>query len=367
MMALGLLLHGAASYRVRVPARWHFDDPSASVLCDWLVAFIHMFRMPAFFVMAGFFGALLLERRGVRGLVMDRLRRVGLVFVLAWPLVLATLGTGAAFAQARLTQGYGAAFESAFAVLRSGAWLRPSTVHLWFLYQLLLFYAAALVLVSVGRRLPSATQRLRRAFRRAIDSPLRVVWFAIPTAGLLLPMRSLAFDTDASLLPAPRVLVAYFFVFGVGWLLYAERERLPQLAARVWTNLALGSVATVAWVVVVVRILGGGFPGARAVAVLLCGLATWHLVFGLTGLFLRHAASQSRRRRWLSDASYWIYLVHLPLLVWLAGVLAPWRAPALLKLGAVLAVATPTVLLTYRVLVRPTAIGVLLNGRRYRD
>ena len=38
--------------------------------------FIHSFRMPTFFVLAGFFAMLLAEKRGLRGMSLDRMRRV---------------------------------------------------------------------------------------------------------------------------------------------------------------------------------------------------------------------------------------------------------------------------------------------------
>ena len=69
-------------------------------------------------------------------------------------------------------------------------------------------------------------------------------------------------------------------------------------------------------------------------------------------------------RRYLADASYWVYLVHLPLVM--AGqvlvLAAPW--PWFVKLGAVVASVTAISLLSYELLVRHTFLGRLLNGRR---
>ena len=50
-------------------------------VADLLAAFIHTFRMPVFFILAGFFVALLLQSRGPAGLAAHRLRRLGLPFV----------------------------------------------------------------------------------------------------------------------------------------------------------------------------------------------------------------------------------------------------------------------------------------------
>jgi peptidoglycan/LPS O-acetylase OafA/YrhL len=69
--------------------------------------------------------------------------------------------------------------------------------------------------------------------------------------------------------------------------------------------------------------------------------------------------------RYLSDASYWLYLVHLPITIWMPGLMNGWDGSALVKSALTLAVTTVVSLFTYHHLVRSTAIGVLLSGRRY--
>lgn len=57
MMLLGVVLHSAASYTVnaeRTP--WPYQDAQTTVGFDLLVFTIHIFRMPVFFLVAGFFG-----------------------------------------------------------------------------------------------------------------------------------------------------------------------------------------------------------------------------------------------------------------------------------------------------------------------
>ena len=80
--------------------------------------------------------------------------------------------------------------------------------------------------------------------------------------------------------------------------------------------------------------------------------------------------------RWLADSSYWIYIIHLPVVTFLTFYLAHldrrgrleeltgfgWGAE--LKFLAACAVTTAIGIVTYRYLVRYTPIGTLLNGRR---
>ena len=69
-------------------------------------------------------------------------------------------------------------------------------------------------------------------------------------------------------------------------------------------------------------------------------------------------------RRYLADASYWIYIVHLPLVMvgqtLVLGLAAPWWLKASLVIGGTVLIS----LITYELLVRHTFMGRWLNGRR---
>ena len=63
MMWLGIVIHVAVIHMTRDnPLPW--QDGARTKVADLLVAFIHAFRMPVFFILAGFFVALLLRSRG---------------------------------------------------------------------------------------------------------------------------------------------------------------------------------------------------------------------------------------------------------------------------------------------------------------
>jgi ABC-type multidrug transport system ATPase subunit len=69
--------------------------------------------------------------------------------------------------------------------------------------------------------------------------------------------------------------------------------------------------------------------------------------------------------RYTADASYWIYLVHMPIVVALQVMVGdlPWHWS--LKFPLVLFVSLAVLFASYRYLVRPTFIGQVLNGRKY--
>src|SRR5258705_1134975 len=84
MMLLGIVLHSATFYLAAPPPHLPIPtDPHTSLVMDAIFDLIHSFRMPTFFVLAGFFTALLVEKRGVVGAYRNRLARVAAPFAAA--------------------------------------------------------------------------------------------------------------------------------------------------------------------------------------------------------------------------------------------------------------------------------------------
>jgi peptidoglycan/LPS O-acetylase OafA/YrhL len=77
-------------------------------------------------------------------------------------------------------------------------------------------------------------------------------------------------------------------------------------------------------------------------------------------------ASERRGVRYLSDASYWMYVVHLPLVMAAQWWVRDWDVPAIPKFVLVCMGISAVLLASYRALVRYTPIGTMLNGRRIR-
>jgi peptidoglycan/LPS O-acetylase OafA/YrhL len=101
MLLLGLVLHTFVSYQVvSAGAAWPYKDALTTPVADYVVAYIHVFRMPIFFVLAGFFAAMLDLKRGALGMLDNRARRIlipgALALLVLFPL---TIG-GFAFANA---------------------------------------------------------------------------------------------------------------------------------------------------------------------------------------------------------------------------------------------------------------------------
>ena len=76
----------------------------------------------------------------------------------------------------------------------------------------------------------------------------------------------------------------------------------------------------------------------------------------------------SKPRAWLSylaDSSYWVYLVHMPMTIGLGALMFGLDWPAGVKMAVNIAATSALSLASYQLLVRHTAVSVLLNGRRH--
>jgi hypothetical protein len=204
MMLLGLVLHSAASYtQTPLGWEWPYHDQNTSVAFDLVIFFIHLFRMPVFFVVAGFFGALLYHRSGLIGFARNRGMRVLLPLLMFWGVMIPLVAFGFIFS---IRQAGGPMpWEH---ITEQSPLRQPILGHLWFLYYLLLFYAAAALAVPVAARLPDGVRRRADLTTRSVATRW---WGTVVLAGVttmtLIPMKAPGLESSPALLPLPRVVV----------------------------------------------------------------------------------------------------------------------------------------------------------------
>ncbi len=389
-MLLGIVLHGSLPYFSRMAgfeSIWPADDDQSTLL--FLVfEFIHTWRMPTFFLLAGFFAHLVLDRRSTSAFALDRLKRIAL------PLALFGAVMAVIIPPIWVYGWYGVISLEIFRdVLKDRQDLDSSgelVAHLWFLYYLLLLYAALIAFRLLGG-LRCAQALVRPAGRIPLGACLgNAVYARIPLllilgAVLLLVLRA---GNESKPIWPPNVMDvlygALFFFYGYG--LYARRKLIDRLRGS-GTLAALWAIAAVVFLVHLALIgaideaskqsvneatteflwlVGTVFYGASAVL----------FSIGLVGLFERLLRVPRPWVRWLADSSYWIYIIHLPAVTFLTFYLAHldrqgwlkyltgfgWSAE--LKFLAACVATGVLGIVTYRYLVRHTPLGTLLNGKR---
>jgi peptidoglycan/LPS O-acetylase OafA/YrhL len=96
-------------------------------------------------------------------------------------------------------------------------------------------------------------------------------------------------------------------------------------------------------------------------------LVSWLSIFGVMGLALRHWKTDRPAFRYLADASYWIYIIHLPVVGLSNIALQQLTIGALPKFLSTALISLTVAVLSYRAFVRYTWIGRALHGARTRE
>lgn len=371
MLLLGVFLHVSLSYfpnqpGMRDPGRWYFYDNAESWLAVVFYVPVHIYRLPIFFVLAGFFTLLLISRRSLKTMVINRLQRVALPLILAILVLLPLMHAATRFACLQP----GSAIMTSYG--RNDVWhfLWNDLHYLWFLWHLLLL---CLITAVAGQLLQNANHRLQDTVRHLgefmVCSRVGIGVLVVLTTLLNIKMQPWPgfVETNTTYIPAGHVLAAYGVYFFYGLALYANRQVLDQIALRPWRCLTIGVVLLAVYGMLLLAHMQQNTEVVWMPLVLasVSAVAGWAMIWGVMGVAIRYCQQPNAVIRYVADSSYWVYLAHMPVLFLVQGWLAPLDVTGMAKLCYASALTMTICMISYQLLVRDTAIGVLLNGRRH--
>lgn len=226
--------------------------------------------------------------------------------------------------------------------------------HLWFLWFLCWLVAGFGLLAWAAGLL-----RLPRLPGGLVLSPLRLLWLLplalVPQLFMGVLGATVGPDTSAGVIPYPHLLAYYAVFFLAGAVYHDADDRDGRLGRWWWVWLGVAAAAFVP---------AKEHVGDPVVSGPLQVVYAWAMTFGLFGLFRRTLNAENRVVRYVSDSAYWLYLVHLPLVVAAQAWVREWEYPGWAKFAGICVGSTAVLLLSYQLLVRHTYVGVILNGRR---
>ena len=250
----------------------------------------------------------------------------------------------------------------------------PAFHHLWFLFYLMIVIFLFALVMWIAKK-----WNFRTWADWTIKMPMCLLWLLPLTFLAQITMwQSFGPDTHTGPIPWPPKVFYYAIFFGFGALCYGRDTFEEHLGKYWWLSFTIA---------VPVLLLGVGFLETRnvqlgtqlsqgnlkpivsshliasACMVLYC----WLVIFGFIGVFRQFFSGESKTIRYLSDSSYWLYMAHMPLMMFLQGLVAPWAMPSLVKFLLVCGVTVGLLLLMYEYVIRYTFIGTLLNGKRTRE
>jgi glucan biosynthesis protein C len=357
-MLAGVLFHAGLAHSVLVHGYWPTADEGRSILVDAVAWFSHLFRMPLFFVVAGFFAALLTQKRGIGAMLGNRFARVFLPFVLFWPILYLTMGWLITYAADHVEN-----LSPLLAMVKK--WLAdsnrptapPTLMHLWFLPYLMCFCILVWVANTLEVKWP---HRWFESVRVGVFVGLAPIALVPALIGVPAPL-----PAPESFFPQWWALVFYGLYFFFGYRLFHNStliERIRPLAPRLLVASLVGYVLFF----LLLRMQNHAHPASSVhvlQALLQAGVGFWMtltcLIFGK-----RWLDRGNRFLRYLAEASYWAYIVHLPILFVIQYSMMDVRAHWSLKFIFACAATLGIAFASYQLLVRNTVLGQFLNGSR---
>lgn len=228
-MALGVFFHAGLIYKTQ--GAWRVGSAEqGSPIFDYMTSFLHSFRMYAFYIIGGFFFAMVCKKKGDLGVVKDRFLRLGI------PLLFVGAFLNPWMNWASTNHAY---TQSILLAIWRGEWLG----HLWFIGNLLIYCIVSVKLVHL-------VEGLALKIRKPIHSYTLIVLFAVLSLLIAvlvyfgmpanIPHNVLFFSPNKLLYYAP------YFLFGIflyeSKVLYYELTNPLKVACVLCVGLAVQTV-----------------------------------------------------------------------------------------------------------------------------
>ena len=409
-MLLGIILHITIFF---VPAGtyvyWGVGEYNGDPINLILTELVHLFRMQLFFMMAGFFAELVIEHKGLKHLVKDRIKRIFVPFVVGvlillpvHSLLINLIGTFSDYhswygdylvGMSVLEQVTAVAF---FGMFGGETFQNDGLMHLWFIYYLLIIYALHLVLrITCKPLLDYLVKSFGMVFCFAVDRKYRILLLGLISFPFQYSLTSVFFWPTGLNAP-PNHLAFYFMFYIAGVVLYQNRYLLEKLASYGWFYLMfsipfavyiyepsqrLDDSASIIRDIThwsVFDLSEGRFTGwqlrsegifhnewSKVVVVFIRAQLCWAMCLAFIGLAHKYLNRPSPIVRYLADSAYWVYWIHLPITFSISKYFQQMGyVNSLIRSYLVLAISVVLIYWSYNTFVRYTLLGDYFMGRR---
>ena len=366
-MFIGVIFHAALAYSPLFQYLWFTSGTENSSLIDIVILFTHVFRMPIFFLISGFFAIMLIQKRGISGFIKNRAIRILLPFIIFLPLLGVSLIIIIGWALGNV-DNLSPMLQFIKIMQNNPDAPSPSlsTGHLWFLFNLFLFGLTTAVLYKFNFFQSKLVKQI---------SSTKFIVFVLPL--LMIP----AMYSQPAPLPAAEKLYPELWSFGVyglffilGCLIFLKQSLLDDLEPYINKLLVISIIAygvfyslipaTISQEKIMIIMTNGFVPtwDHIYVAIFEAFIAVYMTIYCLL-IGRKFLNKKTKLLKFISNSSYWVYLIHLPVLLmiqfWLADIEMNMWFKFFISTFCTLLIS----LLSYQLLVRRTPIGWLLNGK----
>ncbi len=337
LMLIGIVYHSAQVYS---SSKWRISCNDTNVVFDYIISFVHSFRMESFYLISGFFSAMLIRKYGHNKFLVNRIARFLIpIFTLGLPLNY-------------LMDLYSANRPSSLAEIVNlnyffnGSWIG----HLWFVANLTIYVILSLYIYKL---IPYKIKNKFYYYLSFCIIPifqfliLRIVW-RLPEP----------FDGSSIFIFNTGLLYSYLPYFLLGMFLFKNKVFLQHISGNFYELLLI---------LILLLITKNRFNNEYIVE-LLVNINKVALVYLTIGFFYNFFDFNNHYIKNISIASYSIYIVHQPIVVALSYFLVKTNINNFLQFFIVI---TLTYFLGYAfhfsIVERNDLLKFLLNGKIYRS
>ena len=377
-MLLGVVFHGALAYSLLMKSIWPISHVDSSRIVDVFTSLSHTFRMPLFFLISGFFSHYLYSTRGKMEFIIHRLKRITLPFLVFWPIIaFAIFGS-------LMMIAFQFSVSSPSLDLLVNSFENPGhstspplgTFHLWFLYYLTWFSLLATVMAYLSSK-SKFVLKLFKKMSQILSHPMALL--------LLLPLMTIpSLYSQYIPIPAPEYWQPQLWPFGfygmhffMGWILFGKQEAMERIKPYSWLMLIICLSSFYFYMsnipqtltmreIFIIMTDGPTRNSKHLIMSITASVLSWHLCYLSLILGKQFLNWSHSIIRYLSDASYWIYIIHLPIIFLCQGYLQSFQIPMFVEFLLTMVITFSVGFLTYSMLVKYTWIGWLLKGKRTR-
>lgn len=307
---------------------------------DWFAAAVYPWFMVLLFVVAGMSSRFALEKRSPKAFLKERAVKLLVpstlgLFVLHWVTGYLNIKLGGGLDYIPKALIYPIAAVS-------------GTGPLWFAQMLFVFSAVLLLLKKADRRDLLWTWCGKLPLWLSLTAPLLLLWGGSKVGNLpVLTMYRFGI---------------YFVAFLVGYYLFSHDHVMDWLAKRWW---AFAAAAVCAGGIYLTRWGGTDYTAPACLESLVTNAYAWTAALALLGAFRRWLDRTDALCRYLTRASFGLYVLHYPVFLWVGyGLTAYGGFPAGVNYLLLAAAGTALTFAAYELLRRIPVIRFLVLGQR---
>ncbi len=382
---LGIIMHTSIAFSTANFYKWYIKTDHPSIIANYVVLFVHIFYMPMFFFIAGFFGYQMFKKYHWSGLIKNRFYRIAVPFFILM-LILIPIHTQDVFYSIiiqnlskgiTIPQGPGLLswmmneFSKLYQAGELWRYYNNDNAY-WFLYYLLIYYVVILILefiISLSTKIisPKIQQMVHVIFTAIYLNPLIIgmILFYILSYSLTWYL-----DISYKFHSPLHILFFYGVFFGLGWFMHRYNSiEVCSKHCRIYMLLTLMIILPTYYYFYRYSTDYGNthFTVYKIICLWLYAMLASFLTFSSTGLTMQYFNKPNKVINYLAESSYWLYIAQIPIVVLAQDVFIKMPWPNIMQYLCVLSLTLIILLILYRFMVRHTWIGQMLNGTRHLE